>query len=330
LRRFENYFLRCVGRTGGAVLCVLLAALTHLDALAGDIPKEFPFTARAERMVVADATRAGKRLVMVGERGHIMLSDDEGGSWHSARTPSEHDLVAVFFYDAKHGWAVGHRGAILLSEDGGENWQRAKADLPENNALMDVWFKNASEGMAVGSFGVIAETADGGKTWKGRQAIAGDFDPHLYAMTRDQAGRMYIAGESGTLLRSMDGGKTWAKLQSPYVGSFFGIICLNSARLLAYGMRGNVFISDDAGEHWNKVDIGTTVTVQGAAALGENLLVLVGNDGMIFASKDNGATFAAQKTSDRRSIAKVLRGNNGGLLLFGEAGFSLATLAASK
>lgn len=195
---------------------------------------------------------------------------------------------------------------------------------------MDVWFKNANEGLAVGSFGVIAETADGGKTWKGRQAIEGEFDPHLYAITSDRSGRMYIAGESGTLLRSLDGGKTWARLKSPYEGSFFGVISLQKERLLAYGMRGNVFISDDAGEHWRKVDIGTTVTMQRATSLGEHLLVLAGNDGLIMVSRDNGATFLSQKTSDRRSIARALQGENGNLLLFGEAGFSRAALAANK
>ena len=324
--RLKDICVRWVALARNAALwpCALLVVLVALPAPASaapDISKDFPFTVHAQRMVVADAARAGARLVMVGERGHIMLSDDEGVAWRSARTALENDLTKVFFHDAKRGWAVGHRGAALFTEDGGETWKQAKLALPENNALMDVMFTDANHGIAIGSFGIIAETDDGGRTWQGRQAVAGDFDPHLYGMTRDPSGRIFIAGESGTLLRSTDGGKTWSKLQSPYAGSYFGIISLQANRLLSFGMRGNIFISDDAGEHWDKVDTGITVTMQGAAYSRDHLLVLVGNDGMTAISKDNGKSFAQHKTHDRRSIASVLFAERGGLLLFGEAGF---------
>lgn len=65
---------------------------------------------------------AGKRLVSVGQRGHIVYSDDEGKNWIQAIVPVSSDLTAVTFPTPKLGWAVGHDGMVLQSCDGGETW----------------------------------------------------------------------------------------------------------------------------------------------------------------------------------------------------------------
>src|SRR3977135_3294331 len=59
--------------------------------------------------------RAGTRLVAVGQRGHVLLSDDDGTSWRQAAVPVSVDLTAVHFASPQRGWAVGHDGAILHS-----------------------------------------------------------------------------------------------------------------------------------------------------------------------------------------------------------------------
>ena len=49
---------------------------------------------------------AGNRLVAVGQRGHIVFSDDRGSTWKQAEVPVATDLVAVTFPTEKLGWAV--------------------------------------------------------------------------------------------------------------------------------------------------------------------------------------------------------------------------------
>ena len=66
--------------------------------------------------------RAGKRIVSVGERGVILLSDDDGKSWRQAKVPVSTTLTRVMFPEEKTGWAVGHYGVVLKSVDGGETW----------------------------------------------------------------------------------------------------------------------------------------------------------------------------------------------------------------
>ena len=65
---------------------------------------------------------AGKRLICVGQRGHILYSDDQGKKWIQARVPVSSDLVAVYFPSPQKGWAVGHDGVVLHSSDGGSSW----------------------------------------------------------------------------------------------------------------------------------------------------------------------------------------------------------------
>ena len=69
------------------------------------------------------AARAGKRLVAVGEFGHIALSDDDGKTWRQAKTvPTQSTLTSVVFTDDKTGWAAGHDKTILITADAGETW----------------------------------------------------------------------------------------------------------------------------------------------------------------------------------------------------------------
>src|SRR6185369_10757001 len=75
----------------------------------------------ASSSLLLDLALAGNRMVAVGERGHVLLSDDQGATWRQAKSvPTRVMLTAVFFVDADYGWAVGHDETILNTVDGGE------------------------------------------------------------------------------------------------------------------------------------------------------------------------------------------------------------------
>ena len=65
---------------------------------------------KPDRIILIDITRAGDRLVAVGERGFALLSDDAGETWRSRETPVTRTLTGVSFRDAKVGVAVGRGG----------------------------------------------------------------------------------------------------------------------------------------------------------------------------------------------------------------------------
>jgi len=87
-----------------------------------DLPARASALARYSPLL--DLARAGSRLVAVGQRGHILYSDDEGRRWQQARVPVSSDLNAVTFPTPEQGWAVGGDGVVLHSQDGGASWQK--------------------------------------------------------------------------------------------------------------------------------------------------------------------------------------------------------------
>ena len=181
--------------------------------------------AHPERAVLLAAAQAGQRIVAVGERGIVLLSDDGAAKWRQVPVPTSVTLTAVRFVDDKHGWAVGHGGVILASTDGGATWTRqldgkTAADLMLKAAqasgdpaavkeaewlvsagadkpFLDLHFFDAKHGIVVGAYNLAFETRDGGQTWS---AIAQRLDNprglHLYAV-RARGDKVLIVGEQG-------------------------------------------------------------------------------------------------------------------------------------
>ncbi len=88
-------------------------------------------TPGASRSMLLDVAVAGERLVAVGERGHILTSQDQGQNWTQAEVPTSVMLTRVFFVDDKLGWAVGHDGNVLHSQDGGLIWALQRDGLAD-------------------------------------------------------------------------------------------------------------------------------------------------------------------------------------------------------
>ncbi len=159
-------------------VAVLATALSLLGVLltpalaAGETSTQPVFaieSPKAAKGLMIDVVHAGARLVAVGDRGHILYSDDQGNTWAQAKVPTRQLLTAVFFVDDKQGWAVGHDAQILASIDGGVTWTQQYQDLKREAPLLDVWFNDAHHGLAVGAYGALIETTDGGKTLGGCQ-----------------------------------------------------------------------------------------------------------------------------------------------------------------
>lgn len=288
----------------------------------------------AARSLLLDAAVAGGRLVAVGERGHVLLSDDQGETWRQARTvPTRAMLTGVFFHDEKLGWAVGHDAVILRSRDGGETWELLYRAPEEERPFFDVWFQDAGHGFALGAYGFFLATSDGGDTWSPRQiggAEADDeedpygygygVDYHLNHIARAESGRLYVAAEAGTVYRSDDGGETWRSLPSPYEGSFFGTLPLDGEAVLLFGLRGHLFRSDDAGESWRPIESDTTAILAAGARLADGTIVVAGGAGALLVSRDGGETFTLTERPDRQALSAVLAAADGSLVLVGEFG----------
>jgi photosystem II stability/assembly factor-like uncharacterized protein len=184
-------------------LLALLAAAcpVHAAGFTDVLAHPAVMSPQSSKTLLQGVARAGSRLVAVGQRGHIVVSSDEGKTWQQSPAPVSSDLTAVYFVNERKGWAVGHDGVILASNDGGLTWAlqldglRANAavladikqkvatqpaseslkallaeatrnaELGPDKPFLDVWFADERTGYAVGAYNLVFRTEDGGATW---------------------------------------------------------------------------------------------------------------------------------------------------------------------
>ena len=316
-------------------LCSVLSVLSFVAPLPAQAATDDSATvysipsAKAADSLLLDVDNAGKRLVAVGDRGHILYSDDEGKTWTQAKVPTRMLLTAVAFGDDKHGWAVGHDSLILATTDGGSTWTQQFSDQEreEGAPFLDVWFKDDNTGFAVGAYGGVYATTDGGKNWEDASDRLDNPDGyHLNAITEVKGSGLFVVGEMGSMFRSSDDGETWETIKGPYEGSLFGVLGTNEpGTVLAWGLRGNLFRSTDFGTTWTPIKVKSTrgkleFGLAGGTLLKDGSVVIVGHGGSVLKSTDNGLTFSLINRPDRLSLSSVVADDKGDLVLVGQGG----------
>ena len=317
-----------------------LLGLAALSPLAAAAATAAPYTADgpartralAAKGVLLDLALAGKRLVAVGERGHVLLSDDQGKSWRQAKAvPTRTTLTSVFVASERQLWATGHGGMVLGSADAGDSWTVAagKADGPD--VLMAVRVGADGHGLAVGGFGVALATADGGKTWKPHTLIDGEAgERHLNRIVVTPAGTWLVAAEGGHVLRGTGGtggiaGMNWAAVKTPYAGSLWTGTALAGAAgtaggVLMGGMRGNLVRSTDDGKTWQHQPVAGAGSFTACTLLADGRLLLVGVDGTVVLGDAAAAQFKLQQLDDRATLTGVAALPGGALVAASMAG----------
>ncbi len=324
-----------------------LFALTAVAAAAVD-----PGTLMAEpaplapRSLLLDIARTGTRLVAVGERGHILLSDDGGTKWVQAeRVPTQDLLTGVCFSDEKRGIAVGHDEVALVTQDSGRTWERTHYAPDAQQPLLDVTCASDGHAIAVGAYGAYFVSTDAGVTWAERKfdvrapasapkpaaGAAEEYeedlgDPHLNRIVAASPTRLYIAAEAGHLYRSDDAGETWVELASPYEGSFFGVTAITEDIVLAYGLRGNLFRSNDAGASWHKIETNTVAMLNDAVVLEKGSIAVVGLSGVVLLHREGGERYELTQQADRKGLSAAVANGVDSLVTVGEAGVKIITL----
>jgi photosystem II stability/assembly factor-like uncharacterized protein len=285
----------------------------------------------APRSLLLDVVPAGNALVAVGERGHILISEDGAGSWKQADVPTRATLTAAHFFGTELGPAVGHDAVIVRTTDGGSSWTLVHQAPEEEAPLLDVIFLDARRAIAIGAYGSALVSSDGGASWVDQPV--GEEDFHLNAIARSATGRLYIAAESGNAYRSDDDGETWRLLETPYEGSFFGILPLDGDTVLLFGLRGNLFRSEDAGESWRPIETGTVAMLNAGIQLPGGRIVVVGLGGNVLVSGDGGRSFSLWQQESRLGIQALAPAGRDRLVLVGEGGvrpLPLSELATRK
>ena len=323
----------------------------------GPLRQPAGMTARAARGLLTRVVRAGDRLVAIGERGLVVLSDDGGRRWRQARVPVSVTLTSASFADARQGWMVGHGGVVLHTSDGGENWAvqtdgvaLAKAALIQAQGLPDtatgreasihqaqrlvdegadkpllsICFVDTQRGMAVGAFGLAATTGDGGKTWIPCMVrLPNPRGLHLYAAAHH--GRTWVvAGEQGVLMRSGDDGASFEPLASPFKRSFFAATATRNGGFVLAGLLGSACRIEPGGANVAPnvapIALPAPVTILSCSELRDDRVMLLAQGGRLLVSSDGGAHFTEQQPPRREQLTSLAEAADGGLVATSLAG----------
>ena len=278
----------------------------------------------------------------VGHDGVVLRTLDGGQQW--SKLLDGHQINRILLDHAKHrvaqidqrvaqhsnkranGTDTSSSFAAVSPEEALENAifqledAEAFAEEGPSRPLLDVWFKNPMEGIVVGAFGLMLYTQDGGDSWfadTGRLDNPDGF--HLNSI--NQIGeQLFIAAEAGQLYRSLDWGASWQLLDSPYEGSFFGVVGSEDGRIVAYGLRGHAFLSNDWGDHWQTIKTGVDTSLFGGSLLTDNSLILVGNGGIVLHISPDGHVLKTYHTRNRLPLSQVIPLDQSTLLTVGLAG----------
>lgn len=361
LRFIAGHSLRAL-LLGMSVVAAFLS--TSASAQTDGLPEQPSIiSSMAARSVMLSVARAGQRLVAVGERGFIIISDDNGASWSQVGSPVSVTLVKVRFIDDVEGWAVGHAGVVLHTPDGGLSWnkqldgvQAAEIEFQEarqategsdeaekiqerlaqaqqlvdegpDKPLLDLLFLDAKNGWVVGAYGLAFATHDGGVSWQSiRPRIENPNGLHLYSIEQVR-GDLFIAGEQGTLLRSSDEGKTFAPLTSPYEGTTFGLQATNNGSIVAFGLRGKAFESKDRGDTWQPLDTLQPVTLTSGLRLADGSVLLADESGRVLRFADGNTTAAVLQIAQPSYFTGMAQAANGNLIISSARGMLSSAIA---
>ena len=352
-----------------APLCALILLFWGVTVTAGGVTDllERPATRATvpTRAVLLDITGAGPRLVAVGERGLVILSDDQGRSWRQAQVPTSVSLTGVTFAGEQQGWAIGHAGIVLHTRDGGETWQKQfdgmtaarsalaaaaanaerlganheKAQLLLQDArylvedgpdkpFLDLAFTDEQRGFIVGAYNLIFHTSDGGRNWEPwLDRVDNPRCLHFYAI-EIVGDTIFLAGEQGLCLRSTDAGAHFQQLTTPYEGTYFTLAADTTGNLILGGLRGNLFYSSDWGETFSAASVPVPVSFSAITRGRGTTLYFANQAGMILVSDDGGRRLTPLKTPHLPPLAAIMAPGNGVLLSVGWGGVIPVPLAS--
>jgi photosystem II stability/assembly factor-like uncharacterized protein len=328
----------------------LVAMLSLLSSLAGHAQARegAPIMPLAHKALLLDVAAAGDRVLVAGEHGIILYSDDDGDHWQQAMVPTHHMLTGIHFVDRQKGWAVGHDGLILVSDDGGENWRiqrdglaiqhqtnletreaahRRVEELQQRLATAD---EASKEQLEVDLDDARIELEDADLTLE--EPV---FTSPLMDVWFQDANLGWAVGAFNTLVATRDGGQHWVNsdsvLNNPDQFHLNTVTGDGHGRVFVAGEGGVMFRSLDSGHSWESLEPFYDGSWFGAVydARHDTLLVF-GLRGHLYRSTDFGGTWEPTGAGNSNTLAGGNASADGGIVLAGGDGTVLLSADGGK
>ncbi|RBW50141.1 WD40/YVTN/BNR-like repeat-containing protein [Marinobacter sp. F3R11] len=302
-------------------------------ALADIIETPARQTDLAPTNLLNDAVRAGDRIVAVGERGHIIYSDDDGQTWTQGNVPVSVTLTAVDFGSETQGWAVGHSGVVLHTEDAGESWtlqltgveaaELAIASKEDQIAAMEGRIEAAPESerddleWALDDLFFVLENMQA-------DLDIGPVNPLLGVWFEDDQ-HGFVVGAYGMILRTEDGGESWndwaPRIENAENFHLNSIARIAGGGLVIVGEAGQIHVSVDGGDTWERQESPYPGSLFGVIGTGQdNEILAFGLRGNMLFSPDLGKSWRMVPNSAGATLNDGAVSDDGRITLVGNGG----------
>jgi photosystem II stability/assembly factor-like uncharacterized protein len=285
---------------------LLMAALLFTTAIVAQAQWAVAFQDQSKRDLNSVLFIDGRYGWIIGNRGIIHATQDNGLEWFSQNPRIEDHLYDVVFRTRDEGWLVTNSATgsrVLKTTDGGENWELVHQlaagpgargnDVP---LLYSLAFPNKKQGWLVGTDGRILQSADGGRTWRRQESGSPDDLVHV-KFVNDKRG--WVVGAKGTILFTDDGGRTWERQSSGTANHLYHVETRGRDNAWIVGDKGTVLRTTNAGVSWERVAVDTTQNLLNIAFANDKNGWIIGWHGTILRSADGGKSWIEQESGTR-------------------------------
>ena len=227
----------------------------------------------------------GSKLMSAGERGHVILSDDQGKTWRQQDLPVSVTLTDVQFFDDQIGWLTGHDGVVLKSENGGESWKLVLDGFQLNKLVADhlaqierslqVQLAKSEDKDDIADVGFLLGEIQYALR-DTQQALENRWTRPLFTIAVLDEKTVLVGGAYGTLIKTVDGGLTWqammADTHNPR-GLHFYDFDISGEAIYLTGEYGLLRRSLDGGATWDVLESPYEGTFFGVRATQEKIIV---------------------------------------------------------
>lgn len=346
-----------LARATGGVLLVVSSALLASGAVAQQTSVTQLPAIKSNKLassLLQDIVRVGNRLVVVGERGHIAVSDNNGQTWQQANVPTRQMLNAVYFINEQMGWAVGYDGLILNTVDGGLNWsiqldglKFTRQRMADNIPTLDAQIKEVQQKKTAAEAALADAEAQGqGDVSKLEETVSGldeklskletDLQDAKAALSETVANPLmdiwfrdekngFAVGAFGEFLKTTDSGVTWVSISDRLENSernHLNAVTGMGSLMYIVGEAGKLYRSTDGGQKWSLLP---SPDAENGSFFSVNIIdpdhvIIGGLRGAIYRSADNGQTWKQVPEDLHKNMNSIFFAGNDTVLAVGNDG----------